>query len=100
MDQNNAALIMRYPYIPDRIVVRSDQAADLIVYRPAPQIKRVIYNNPATVVYWTDGTKTVVKCQSGDTFSEETGLMAAMLKRIYGNDNTYNKVMKPWIPCF
>lgn len=25
-------------------------------------VERVIYNAPATIVFWTDGTKTVVKC--------------------------------------
>lgn len=62
-----------------------------------PNIDRVIFHNPATVVYWNDGTKTVVKCQPGDTFSTETGLMAAMLKRFLGNDNTYNKVINRWL---
>lgn len=33
------------------------------------QIKNVIFNDPATIVFWKDGTKTVVKCQKdkGDT---------------------------------
>lgn len=62
-----------------------------------PDIERVIFNDPATVVYWDDGSKTVVKCQPGDTFSTEVGLMAAMLKRFMGNDNTYNKVLNFWL---
>lgn len=62
-----------------------------------PNVERVIFNNPATIVYWDDGSKTVVKCQPGDTFSTETGLMAAMLKRFMGNDNTYNKVLNYWL---
>lgn len=65
-----------------------------------PNISRVIFNNPATIVYWTDGTKTVVKCQPGDTFSAETGLMAAMLKRFMGNDNSYNKVINRCLDTF
>lgn len=47
---------------------------------------------------WNDGTKTVVKCQPGDSYDKEKGLMAAMLKRSMGNDNTYNKVLKKWLP--
>lgn len=62
-----------------------------------PVPKNVIVHGPATIVYWNDGTKTVVKCQPGDTFSAETGLMAAMLKRYMGNDNTYNKVINFWL---
>ena len=33
-------------------------------------IKEVIFNDPATIVYWEDGTKTVVKCHN-ETFDEE-----------------------------
>ena len=62
-----------------------------------PVIERLIFNDPATIVYWSDGVKTVVKCQPGDTFSAETGLMAAMLKRFMGNDNSYNKVINYWL---
>lgn len=62
-----------------------------------PNIRQVIFNGPATIVCWDDGSKTVVKCQPGDTFSTETGLMAAMLKRFMGNDNTYNKVLNHWL---
>lgn len=29
-------------------------------------IKRVIFNAPATIVFWLDGSKTVVKAQNGD----------------------------------
>ena len=65
--------------------------------RSLPHPDRVIINGPATIIYWNDGTKTVVKCQPGDTFNAETGLMAAMLKRYMGNDNTYNKVLNYWL---
>ena len=39
-------------------------------------IKDVIFNDPATIVIWKDGTKTVVKCQTetGDTYNKELGL--------------------------
>lgn len=56
--------------------------------------ERVIFNGPATVVYWEDGTKTVVRCQSGDAFVPETGVMAAMLKKLCGNTGKYNSLLK------
>lgn len=62
-----------------------------------PAIERVIFSDPATVVFWADGSKTVVKCQGGDLYDPEKGLMAAMLKKLYGNNNTYNKVMRPFL---
>jgi len=62
-----------------------------------PLPENVIFNDPATIVYWDDGTKTVVKCQPGDMFSAETGLTTAMLKKYMGNDNTFNRVINEWL---
>ena len=64
---------------------------------PMPMPLNVIFNDPATIVYWDDGTKTVVKCQPGDVFSAETGLITAMLKKYMGNDNTFNRVVNEWL---
>ena len=47
---------------------------------------KVIYNGPATIVLWDDGTKTVVKCKEGDPYSPEAGFALAVLKRLTGND--------------
>ena len=38
------------------------------------RVKKLIFDYPATIVYWYDGTKTVVKCREGETFDKETGL--------------------------
>jgi hypothetical protein len=59
-----------------------------------PNVKKVIYNNPATIVYWTDGTKTVVKCQEGDTYSKELGLAMCFAKKMLGNEGNYYKTFK------
>lgn len=61
-------------------------------------IKNVIFNDPATVVMWEDGTKTVVKCQPGDTYSKETGLALCIAKKYLGNKGNFNEVFKKWIP--
>ena len=45
-------------------------------------IDRVIFNDPATIVFWKDKTKTVVKCHPEDNFDEEIGFMCCYLKRI------------------
>lgn len=36
-------------------------------------IKDVIFAPPATIVYWSDGSKTVVKCSEKDVFDPEKG---------------------------
>lgn len=38
--------------------------------RPTFAIDKVLFNPPATIVFWLDGTKTVVKCKEGEEFSE------------------------------
>lgn len=59
-------------------------------------IKDVIFNDPATIVFWTDSTKTVVKCQEGDEFDPEKGLTMAIVKKIYGNKGSYCNEIKKW----
>ena len=60
------------------------------------EIKKVIFNNPATIVYWTDGTKTVVKAQKGDMFDPEKGLTMAFTKKALGNEGSYYNTIKKW----
>lgn len=63
-----------------------------------PEITNVIFNDPATIVFWNDGTKTVVKCQDGDRFDKEKGLAMAISKKALGNKGNYCEVFKKW--CF
>lgn len=59
-------------------------------------IRKVIFNDPATIVLWSDGTKTVVKCGPEDTFDMEKGLAMAIVKKMAGNDNRFHKVFKQY----
>lgn len=61
------------------------------------KIKRVLFNNPATIVFWSDGTKTVVKCGENEEFDKEKGLAMAISKRVLGNNYHYFDVFKRWI---
>ena len=62
-----------------------------------PGIKNVIFNYPATIVFWEDGTKTVVKCQPDDDYSMETGLALCIAKKALGNKGNFNDIFKKWI---
>lgn len=62
-----------------------------------PEIENVIFNPPATVVFWNDGTKTVVKCGDMDLYSRETGLAMCIAKKVYGNKGSYFNEFKKWI---
>lgn len=61
-------------------------------------IKDVIFNDPATIILWNDGTKTVVKVQDGDVFDPEKGLTMAIIKKLLGNQGNYYNELKKWLP--
>lgn len=56
-------------------------------------VKEIIYHDAATIVYWTDGTKTVVKCNENDEYSEYAGFVAAVAKKMYGGANVINRLI-------
>lgn len=53
-----------------------------------PKISKVIFNDPATIVFWTDGTKTIVKCGENDDFDPEKGIAMACMKKLLGTNKT------------
>ena len=61
-----------------------------------PRIKNVIFNDPATIVFWSDNTKTVVKAQD-EPFDPEKGLAMAICKRALGNEGNYYNEIKKWL---
>ena len=62
------------------------------------EIKDVIFNDPATIVFWADGEKTVVKCSENDVYDPEKGLAMAIAKRALGNKGKYYDIFKKWVP--
>ena len=72
--------------------------ASMIDSSKLPEIKNVIFNEPATIIIWKDGTKTVVKCQEGEGYDPEKGLAMAISKKALGNKGNYCEVFKTWLP--
>ena len=62
------------------------------------KIKKVIFNDPATIVLWSDGTKTVVKAGPNDAFDPEKGLAMAISKKFLGNNYKAYGRFKKWLP--
>ena len=62
------------------------------------KIKNVIFNPPATIVFWRDGTKTVVKCGEHDIYDPEKGIAMAIAKRAFGDKGNYYNKIKEWLP--
>ena len=73
--------IMRLPFVVDM---------------KAMSIDRVIFNDPATIVIWKDGTKTVVKTAPGETYSEWAGMALCICKKLYGD--RFHKIFKEYCP--
>lgn len=49
-------------------------------------IDKILFNNPVTVIFWADGTKTYAKIHkgSGDVYSKETGVAICLAKKVFG----------------
>lgn len=63
-------------------------------FRLLPDVEKVIFNPPATVVMWADGSKTVVKTH-GEEFSEEHGLAMAIARKYFGGSrNAFQRACK------
>lgn len=58
-------------------------------YLPIPN--KIIYSGPATVVMWTDGTKTVVKLHEGETDDREKAFMYCVFKKIFDKKSDINR---------
>lgn len=58
-----------------------------------PVVKKAIYNNPATIILWDDGTKTVVKCSEREDYDPEKGFAMCYLKKLLG-EIEYKKIFK------
>lgn len=62
-----------------------------------PEIKNVIHSAPATIVFWMDGTKTVVKAVN-EEYDPEKGIAMAFMKKMLGNKGNYFNQIKKWLP--
>lgn len=59
------------------------------------KIKKVIFHDPATIVYWSDRSKTVVKCKDGDIYDKEKGLALCISKKFLEDD--FHSTFREWI---
>ena len=58
-------------------------------------IDRVIFNDPATIILWKDGSKTVVKRSDDDVWDPEKGFCMAVIKKLYGRTSFIKRFMEP-----
>ena len=96
-----------YTYVNLRAKINSNRKAirmaAMMQIIPKIAIKKVIFNDPATIVFWLDGTKTVVKQQSCDKkkkFDPEKGLAMAIAKKALGNQGNYFNEIRKWVDTY
>lgn len=59
-------------------------------------IVQVIFNEPATIIIWSNGEKTVVKTQDGEPFDREKGFLMAIAKFLADNKGNYYELIKKY----
>lgn len=112
MYENNIHQMIRSEFDPYTYVTLYDKIdsnrkaismAAMMQIDPKSAIKKVIFNDPATIVFWLDGTKTVVKQQSCDKkkkFDPEKGLAMAIAKKALGNQGNYFNAIREWVDTY
>lgn len=80
---------------PAAYLAMMEAARDFVDDPIVPEILDVVFNGPATIIFWADGTKTVVKAIY-DEFDPEKGLAMAIAKKALVNKGNYFNVIKRW----
>lgn len=98
VDTDTAAQVVRY--VDEDIKQTAKMCKEMLNMRFGKyfEIQKVIFNTPATIVFWMDGTKTVVQAQKGDKLDPEKGLAMAFAKRALGNKGNYYNVFRKHLP--
>lgn len=93
------AIKMAKDYICNDIGLTKAAYEKLVEYRihekqrKSMEIEKVIFHDPATIVFWADGSKTVVKA-TNEEYDPEKGLAMAISKRALGDKGNYYEVFK------
>ena len=58
-----------------------------------PAVNHIIFNPPATIVFWDDGTKTVVKCMEDQPYEKYAGFAMACMKKMFGSTSRAKAIM-------
>lgn len=100
----------KYDYNPNTYIDKYDISKSYIHWRNAintgdtdgddvkpdwhPIPDKVIKNGPALVVFWCDGTKTIVKRKKGEKDDLYHAFCAALAKKIYGSNSQIHKMVE------
>ena len=62
-------------------------------FSKVPHIDHVKFNGPATIVFWKDGTKTVVKHDGKGRKDKRQAILYAFIRKIYGEGKPYHNIL-------
>ena len=87
---------MNYEQLREIIADARRSFLDSLYHKPIINVKakKVIFNAPATIVLWDDGTKTIVKCSDEDEYDEEKGLAMCYCKKMLGEKRYKTDIIK------
>ncbi len=85
---NNAAELAK---VSNEMVKLLNHFDHLNRYRSLPKlnIRKVLFKKPATVIFWSDDTKTVVKCAESDTYNELLGFFICVMTKVLGKKTVH-----------
>ena len=85
-----------YSHSKSNVIARKVKfTAEKCIKMPIP--KKIIYNGPATIVFWDDGTKTIVKRSKKEKDNKYNAFCAALAKKVYGNNSKVNRYVQSGI---
>lgn len=71
------------------------KAVEMTNPNPKPSlVEKVIVNGPKTIVFWNDGTKTIVSCREGEEFDIYTAFCAALAKKMFGSTSRVKAILE------
>lgn len=75
--------------------ISSSPIAYSVPYSTYLAISKIVYNKPYTIVKWEDGTTTKSQCAPEDEYSESTGLLVCILKKLGLNCAQIDQILFP-----
>lgn len=104
IDFINREFTMESPFTLPKEVIKLEASREVIFTVSSPKkdpyscrkIEKIIVNGNATIVFWADKTKTVVKRAEGDKNDRKIALVYAIAKKKYGNISRVHKETDPF----
>ena len=60
---------------------------------PTPTPERIIFNGRTTVVFWSDGSKSMVRCDDVDNYDREMAVAMCLAHKMMGSKAKFKKLV-------